>query len=88
MVSSPIKITDISSDRKEVFQNNSIYMIKNAQLFKIEQNSDGTYSIFTKSSNNNSCVEVAGGSSNSGANIQPWGNSNGKWQHWIFEKVK
>lgn len=59
-----------------------------AQLFKIQPNSDGTYSIFTKVSGNNSSVEVANASTNSGANIQQWANNDGAWQHWIFEKVK
>lgn len=58
-----------------------------AQLFKIQKNSDGSYSILTKASNNKGCVEVKDGSKSSGANIQQWGFIDGNWQHWKFEKV-
>ena len=58
-----------------------------AQLFKIKKNSDGSYSILTKASNNKGCVEVKDGSKSSGANIQQWGFIDGNLQDWKFEKV-
>lgn len=59
----------------------------NAQLFKIAENTDGTYTIYTKASNGESCVEVQDGSSSSGGNIQQWGYAGGSWQKWYIEIV-
>ena len=59
----------------------------NAQLFKLVKNSDGTYAIYTKASNDSSCVEVQDGSKSSGGNIQQWGYANGNWQKWYLEIV-
>ena len=58
-----------------------------AQVFKLEKQSDGSYAILTKITNNQSGLDVESGSKSSGANVQQWGYAGGAHQKWIFEKV-
>lgn len=59
-----------------------------AQKFKFVQNSDGTYQIRTKTSNDASCVEIADASTSSGANVQQWTANGNSCQNWILEQVE
>jgi pectin lyase len=56
-----------------------------AQLFKFVKNSDGSYKIVTKVSNDSSCVEVINASSDSGANVQEWVINGANCQDWVLE---
>ena len=58
-----------------------------AQVYKLEKQSDGSYAILTKITNNQSGLDVESGSKSSGANVQQWGYAGGAHQKWIFEKV-
>lgn len=53
-----------------------------AQLFKFVDNGDGTYTICTKATNDESCLGVTSGSTEEGANVVQWscdGSDNQKW---------
>ncbi len=53
-----------------------------AQLFKFIKNDDGTYTIATKPTQDTSCIGVASGSTEEGANVVQWamdGSANQKW---------
>lgn len=58
-----------------------------AQLFKFVKNSDGTYTIRTKVSQDSSCVEVASAATSSGANVQEWKVNGATCQNWYVEEV-
>lgn len=58
-----------------------------AQLFKFLDNGDGSYCILTKSSNDQSCVEVKDALSEIGANIQQWERNGHDCQTWTLEPV-
>lgn len=61
-----------------IFSNTS----SDAQLFKFLDNGDGTYTIATKPTKDQSCLGVAGGSTEEGANVVQWawdGSDNQKW---------
>ena len=58
-----------------------------SQKFMLTKNSDGSYIIKTKVSNNQSAVEVANAGKGSGENIQQWSLNNYPNQNWIFEYV-
>ena len=69
----------------EIYQNSGT----KAQLFKFVENSDGSYVIYTKASSDEKCVEVADGSTSSGANIQQYiynGYSCQKWNLTLIEE--
>ncbi len=51
------------------------------------KNSDGSYSIRTKVSNDASCIEVNAKSTEAGANIQEWEFNGGNNQNWYVEKA-
>ncbi len=59
-----------------------------AQLFKFVKQADGTYSIHTKASKDATVLDIAGASTDSGANIQAFVFSGGQNQKWILEEVK
>ncbi len=53
-----------------------------AQLFKFVDNGDGTYTICTKATKDESCLGVTAGSTEEGANVVQWacdGSDNQKW---------
>ena len=56
-----------------------------SQKFYITQNSDGSYIIKTKITNNNSAVEIADAGKGSGDNVQQWSLNDYPNQDWIFE---
>jgi pectin lyase len=70
--------------------NISIYENTNsdAQLFKFVKNSDGSYKIVTKATQDSSCVEVKDASTSSGANVQQWEINGVNCQDWILEYVE
>ena len=61
------------------------YTGEDSQKFYITQNSDGSYIIKTKITNNNSAVEIADAGKGSGDNVQQWSLNNYPNQDWIFE---
>ena len=60
---------------------------EDSQKFLITENSDGSYIIKTKISNNQSAVEVAAYGTGPGDNIQQWTLTGHQSQNWIFEPV-
>jgi hypothetical protein len=52
------------------------------QYFKFVKNQDGTYEIVTRASRERSCVEIAYGSSDNGANVQQYQWNNHNCQKW------
>lgn len=58
-----------------------------AQQFLFSLNDDGSYTIYTKASELESCVEVVNAETGSGANIQQWESNGHACQHWILEQV-
>ena len=57
------------------------------QKYQLTENSDGSVKIRTKITDNASCVEVADGKTDSGANIQQWEVNGFNCQDWIMEEV-
>jgi len=51
-------------------------------LFKFSKNPDGSYMIMTRASKDVCFVEIASASTNSGANVQQWENTNHNCQKW------
>ena len=58
-----------------------------SQKFLITENSDGSYIIKTKLTNNQSAVEIANAGKGSGDNVQQWSLNDYPNQNWIFEEV-
>lgn len=58
-----------------------------AQQFLFAQNSDGSYTIYTKASDLKSCIEVESASKSSGANVQQYESNGNACQHWNLEEV-
>ena len=58
-----------------------------SQNFFISENSDWSYIIKTKITNNQSAVEVANYGKGSGDNVQQWSLTGHESQSWIFEPV-
>lgn len=58
-----------------------------AQQFLFSRNEDGSYTIYTKASDLQSCVEVVNAETASGANVQQWESNGNDCQHWILEQV-
>lgn len=56
-----------------------------AQLFKFVDNGDGTYTITTKATSDNSCLGVEAGSKEKGANVVEWACDGSDNQKWILE---
>ncbi len=54
----------------------------NAQRYKLFRNADGSYNIFTMSSNGNSCIEVINALTTNNGNIQQWGYNGHNCQKW------
>lgn len=57
------------------------------QKFMITQNSDGTYKIRTKITDEKSAVEISGASKENGGNVQQYTINGVNCQDWIFEPV-
>lgn len=60
---------------------------KDAQKFKFFDNGDGSYTIVTKSSKDESCIAVESGSKDSGANIIQWKSDDSDSQKWTLETI-
>ena len=58
-----------------------------SQKFYITENSDGSYIIRTKVTNNESAIEIANAGKGSGDNVQQWTLNDYPNQNWIFEQV-
>lgn len=58
-----------------------------ARKFKFADNGDGTYTIFTKSSKDKSCIGVESDSTASGANVIQWQSNGSDSQKWILETI-
>ena len=58
-----------------------------AQQFKFSKNKDGSYKIYTKASKDASVIEIANGSTASGANVQQFSMNGYNCQDWILEEV-
>ena len=56
-----------------------------AQLFKFVRNSDGTYTICTKATEDKSCVGVESASKDNGANVIQWACNDSTDQNWSLE---
>ncbi|MBE6862758.1 MAG: rhamnogalacturonan lyase [Ruminococcus sp.] len=56
-----------------------------AQLFKFVDNGDGTYTICTKPTADESCLGIANGSADNGANVLQWACDGTANQKWILE---
>lgn len=82
-------LLDVTSHSAENGANIEIYRKSGStgQLFKFVENSDGSYTILTKSSNDSKCVEVVNGYAISGANVQQYDVNGYSCQHWILEKT-
>lgn len=79
---------DLTANKTDNGTNIELYQknYKDAQQFMFVENSDGSYTIRPRL-NGNACVEVADGSTASGANIQEWELNGASCQNWILEKV-
>lgn len=58
-----------------------------AQLFKLQKNSDGSYKILTKTTNDASAVEVVNAETSSGANVQQFAVNGANCQDWKLISV-
>ncbi len=56
-----------------------------AQLFKFVDNGDGTYTICTKPTADESCIGIVSGSTEEGANVLQWACDGSANQKWILE---
>lgn len=56
-----------------------------AQLFKFVENEDGTYTIYTKVTEDKSCLGVSGGSKEDGATVVQWESDGTDSQKWTLE---
>ena len=58
-----------------------------AQLYKPVQNSDGSYTIYTKASGAKSVLEVKNAYTDNNANVQQWVYNGHNCQKWVLEAV-
>ena len=58
-----------------------------SQQFKFKRNSDGSYTMLTKVSNDKSAVEVGSASKSEGANVQQWETNGHDCQKWVIEPI-
>lgn len=83
-------LLDVDGNKTDNGTNIGIWSATNAdaQKFKFVLNSDGTYQIRTKTSNDASCVEIADASTSSGANVQQWTANGNSCQNWNLIQVE
>ena len=81
---------DVNGRHTEDETNIEIYEFNKGenQKFRIDKNSDGTYSILTKITDGNSALDVNGKSTNAGANVQQYTYKGSTNQKWYAEAVK
>ena len=82
-----LDLTDKSSANGTSLEINE-YKGETSQQFYLSENSDGSYIIKTRISDNNSAVEIKDGGKESGNLVQQWLLNGEKWQNWIFEEVQ
>ncbi|MGN0605597.1 MAG: RICIN domain-containing protein [Oscillospiraceae bacterium] len=82
-------VLDVAAKKSDNGTNIDIYQYNggNNQQFMLTMNSDNSYKILTKISDNNSAIEVSGADKSSGANIQQWEVNGASCQDWILEPV-
>ncbi len=83
-------LLDTSGAYKDNGTNIGIYTTSSreaAQQYMFSQNDDGSYTIYTKASDGNSCVEIINADKSSGANVQQWEVNGNACQHWNLEQV-
>ena len=56
-----------------------------AQLFKLVDNGDGTYTLCTKNTNDQSCVGITGGAKDEGTSAIEWTCNDSNDQKWVLE---
>lgn len=80
---------DLSNGNPDDGTNIAIWTLNesDALKFKFVDNGDGSYSIFTKVSDDSSCVSVESNSTSSGANILQWTSNGSDSQKWIIETI-
>lgn len=80
---------DVHAKKADNGTNIELYSYNNGinQQFRIVKNSDGTYSLLTKVSNDKSCVEVVNAGTADGDNIQQWELNGHNCQKWTAEKT-
>ena len=80
---------DVTSKSTANGTNIEIYQYKelNNQQYLITQNSDGSYTIKTRVTGNNSAIEIKDAGNKSGDNVQQWELNGHPCQNWIFEPV-
>lgn len=80
---------DVSGKKADNGTNICIYEFNGGdnQKFKFAKNSDGSYKILTKVSNDKSAVEIENGSAEYGANVQEWEINGAECQNWILESA-
>lgn len=80
---------DIYGKRTADGTNVDIYQYKGEanQQFMFTKNADGSYKIRTKITDGKSAIEIADGSTLSGANVQQWTINGASCQDWILELV-
>ncbi|MGN0584478.1 MAG: RICIN domain-containing protein [Ruminococcus sp.] len=80
---------DVSGKKADNGTNICIYEFNGGdnQKFKFAKNSDGSYKILTKVSNDKSAVEIENGSAEYGANVQEWEINGAECQNWILENA-
>ncbi len=78
-------LLDLDYGKVENGTNIGIYTNTNAdaQLFKFVKNSDGSYTITTKPTSDASCLGVASGSTEEGANVVQWASDGSDNQKWV-----
>ena len=82
-------VLDVAGKKSDNGTNIDIYQYNGGtnQQFMFTKNSDGSYKIRTKVSGDNSAVEIASASVDSGANAQQWEINGVNCQDWILEPV-
>ena len=82
-------VLDVAGKKNSNGTNIDIYQYNGGdnQKFMFTQNTDGSYKILTKISDNQSCVEIADAGTSSGDNVQQWEINNSDCQNWILEPI-
>ncbi len=82
-------VLDVAGRKTDNGTNLDLYQYNGGtnQQFMLAENSDGSYTIYTRVSGEKSAVEVADASKESGGNVQQWENNGNACQNWILEAV-
>ncbi|MDE6776569.1 MAG: RICIN domain-containing protein, partial [Oscillospiraceae bacterium] len=82
-------VLDVAGKKNSNGTNIDIYQYNGGdnQKFMLIQNTDGSYKILTKISDNQSCIEIADAGTGSGDNVQQWEINHSDCQNWILEPI-